>query len=125
MGWCPGQPLVGLFEGDAGGVWPPRSLSPPTAQFLRLGWRWLSISAGAPAPRSLVRDRPGGLSQGARQFLVNFGGSYCSGKQAVRFEGRGQGVRISFHLRACTFSLGIPEALREPGPAPQPVGVCF
>lgn len=88
MGWCPGQPRVGLFEGDAGGVWPPRSLSPPAAQFLRLGWRWLSISAGAPAPRSLVRDRPGGLSQGARQFLVNFGGSYCSGKQAVRFEGQ-------------------------------------
>lgn len=60
MGWCPGQPRVGLFEGDAGGVWPPRSLSPPAAQFLRLGWRWLSVSAGALAPRSLVRDRPRG-----------------------------------------------------------------
>ena len=75
MGWCPGQPRVGLFEGDAGGVWPPRSLSPPTAQFLRLGWRWLSISAGAPAPRSLVRDRPGGLSQGAGNSQLRQGAS--------------------------------------------------
>lgn len=43
MEWCPVQPRVGLFEGDAGGVCPPRSLSPPAAQFLRLGGRWLSI----------------------------------------------------------------------------------